>query len=214
MRDKLQSYVSLLFAGVQGAEDIREEILQNTLDRYDDLISQGKSPEAAYRLAITGIGDLSEILSDAPIASSFPSGRPGPSPEKKTSDSRIDTPLKALGRSAAIGLYILSPLPLFVLSEFGMETIGFCGLIAIVAVATVLIMLCQKTSVSEKSAVKEEKRESELSKGINGLIWAVGLGAYLILSFSTSAWHITWILFPIIGAVQGLIRAIMDLKEE
>ena len=60
MRDQLTQYVNLLFAGNTDAEDIRMEILQNTLDRYDDLISQGKTPEAAYRLAISGIGDIGE----------------------------------------------------------------------------------------------------------------------------------------------------------
>lgn len=66
MRDHLISYVDLLFAGAPHASDIKQEILQNTLDRYDDLIAQGKSPEAAYQLAISGIGDIQELLSSQP----------------------------------------------------------------------------------------------------------------------------------------------------
>lgn len=62
MREQLIQYVTLLFAGVDDCEDIRQEILQNTLDRYDDLIAQGKAPEAVYRLAISSIGDIHEIL--------------------------------------------------------------------------------------------------------------------------------------------------------
>ena len=62
MREQLIKYIDLLFAGAPEAEDIKQEILQNTLDRYDDLIDQGKSPEAAYRLAISGIGDVNELL--------------------------------------------------------------------------------------------------------------------------------------------------------
>ena len=62
MREQLIKYIDLLFAGAPEAEDIKQEILQNTLDRYDDLISQGKSPESAYSLAISGIGDINEIL--------------------------------------------------------------------------------------------------------------------------------------------------------
>ena len=58
MREQLTQYVNLLFAGAPDSEDIRQEILQNTLDRYDDLIAAGKTPEAAYRLAISGIGDI------------------------------------------------------------------------------------------------------------------------------------------------------------
>ena len=62
MKDQLIRYVDLLFAGAPDASEIKQEILQNTLDRYDDLIAQGKSPQAAYSLSISGIGDVSELL--------------------------------------------------------------------------------------------------------------------------------------------------------
>ena len=55
MREQLIQYVELLFAGTGDFEDTKQEILQNTLDRYDDLVAAGKVPEAAYRLAISGI---------------------------------------------------------------------------------------------------------------------------------------------------------------
>ena len=61
MRERLAAYVDLLFAGNPEAEDVKQEILQNTLDKYDDLVAGGRSPEAAYSLAISGIGDLSEL---------------------------------------------------------------------------------------------------------------------------------------------------------
>lgn len=77
MKEELIQYINLLFAGAKDCEDIRQEILQNTLDRYDDLIAQGKVPEAAYRLAISGIGDIQEIL-----------GTPTPSPTVDAAPSR------------------------------------------------------------------------------------------------------------------------------
>ena len=40
---------------------------------------------------------------------------------------------------------------------------------------------------------------------INGL-------AYLFISFQTGAWHITWVIFPIIAALNGIVRAIFDLS--
>lgn len=80
MREQLIQYVQLLFAGVEDCDDIRQEILQNTLDRYDDLIAAGKTPEAAYRLAIMGIGDINEILgrtSGTPAVMPVPAVSPG-----------------------------------------------------------------------------------------------------------------------------------------
>ena len=65
MRDKLITYVDYLFAGApetQENRDLKNEGLQNTLERYDDLIASGKAPGAAYNLAISGIGDVSDML--------------------------------------------------------------------------------------------------------------------------------------------------------
>lgn len=214
MKDQLTQYVSLLFAGTEGCEEIKQEILQNTLDRYDDLIAEGKSPEAAYRLAIIGIGDINEILGAAkPGATASPSFSPAPSQKPWKTDN--DTPLKKGLRAAAVGLYILCLLPLIVLSEMGMSTFGFCGTLSIVAVATVLMILGAKKETPQDTRQEYEPASpgSELRKSIGSFIWAIGLAVYFILSFTTFAWHITWVIFPIIAAVNGLVKAILDLKE-
>ena len=214
MRDQLIQYVSLLFAGTENCEDIRQEILQNTLDRYDDLVAQGKSPESAYRPAISGIGDISEILSGEQTFTA--------SPRTNEPEPEADTPTKKLLRTIAIALYILCAAPLIILSEFGMDNLGLCCTLAVVAVATVLILLGKKNGPGEDtqehtaSAQAQETSESprqELRKSIKSLIWAIGLAAYFIVSFSTGAWYVTWVIFPIIGAVQGLVIACLDLTE-
>lgn len=211
MRDQLIQYVTLLFAGAQDCADTKQEILQNTLDRYDDLVAQGKSPEAAYRLAISGIGDINEILGGTSEAVPVMQ-----SPASEIADDG-DSLYRKLLRAVAIGLYILCPIPLFVLGELGMDTIGLCGTIALVAVATVLILLGRKkSSGSEKKEEDDDIRCSprqELRKGVSSLIWAIGLAVYFIISFATMAWYVTWVIFPIIAAVQGLVRAILDLVE-
>ena len=207
MREQLEQYVNLLFAGAADAEDIKQEILQNTLDRYDDLVAQGKVPEAAYRLAIAGIGDVNEILGTTTQQAPVKVHGTAQSEEE-------DTPKKKLLRAIAVGLYILCPLPLFAFTEVGMSTLGLCGTLAIVAVATVLIMLGAKKDRQEENADKEEHTpKSELRKSLSNVIWAVGLGVYLILSFSTRAWHMTWVLFPILGALDSLIAAIIRNQE-
>ncbi len=209
MKEQLRQYVDLIFAGARDCEDIRQEILQNTLDRYDDLIAEGKPPEAAYRLAIMGIGDINEILGamqTAPGAQSFSASQPVA--EKK------DTPVKKLLRAVAVGLYILCPVPLIVLGNLpGLEIIGICGLLGMVAIATVLIMLGAKKDDEDEPEHKPRDPKSELYKSIDTLVWVIGLAGYFLLSFSTGAWYITWVIFPMIGAVKGLIRAVLDLKE-
>ena len=201
MRDQLVQYVSLMFAGAKNCEDIKQEILQNTLDRYDDLVAEGKAPEAAYQLAISGIGDINEILGVQ--LNSMQYVQPV---QKKTEENLFRKCIRAI----AVGLYIICILPLIILSELGLDTLGLCITVIIVAIATVIMLLTSQPSSEEKSV---ERPESPLEKSIGSLIWAIGLSFYFIISFSTGAWYITWLIFPLIGAVQGLVRAIVDLRE-
>ena len=52
------------------------------------------------------------------------------------------------------------------------------------------------------------------AKSVNGLIWAIGLAVYFLVSFLTGAWYSTGVIFPITAAVQGLVKAILDLQED
>ena len=211
MREQLTQYVNLLFAGAANCEDIRQEILQNTLDRYDDLIDHGKAPEAAYRLAISGIGDINEILgTDAHPSDSTPLAA-HTSPQPEAADLGKQRKLRAVG----IALYILSAIPLIVLSDMGYDILGLSLTLIIVAAATYIMIL-----IGKKDDAGEEKDEnttvspkSELKESIDKLIFAIGLVIYFIISLSTGAWYITWILFPIIACTQGLVKAVLDLKE-
>ncbi len=205
MREQLEQYVNLLFAGAADAEDIKQEILQNTLDRYDDLVDQGKVPEAAYRLAIAGIGDINEIL-----GTNVPRNVVS-HPVTKEDDE--DTPTKKLLRAVAVGLYILCPMPLIVLGDMGMDTIGLCGTLAIVALATVLIMLGAKKENKESQKEKENDTRTPLQKGISALIWALGLAVYILWSFSSGAWYATWVIFPILAALDPLIGTMIQKRE-
>ena len=152
-----------------------------------------------------GIGDINEILGRTPGAA------PLPAPAAKQEEH--DTPAKKLFRAIAIGLYILCPIPLFVLSGiWNMGIPGLCGTLTLVAVATVLIILGAKKE-DEEADVTPSSPQSALAKSVTGLIWAIGLAVYFLVSFLTGYWYITWVIFPITAAVQGLAKAILDLKE-
>lgn len=210
MREQLIQYVNLLFAGAADSEEIKQEILQNTLDRYDDLVAQGKSPEAAYRLAITGIGDINEILSSAPQSvSAAPAGVPAPAANPR------DDKTRRIRVAVAVALYILCPVPLFIFGEAGEGVLGLTLMFLMIAAATALLIINSKNTDSENEAPakKETDPKLELRKSVNGIIWAIGIAVYFIVSNLTGAWYITWVIFPLIGSVQGLVRAIMDLKE-
>ena len=199
MIEELKKYIDLLFMGTEDCDEIKEEILQNTIDRYQDLIRQGKSPQAAYRLAIAGIGDINEILgttaaSDQPKKEVTPKNHPQGKPVWKKV-------LQALG----VFLYIVCPVPLFALQN----ELGLCGLLGIVAIATALMII----SSGKTSSSSHNDQTNETGNSIGNLIGVIVLAVYLLLSFATGAWYITWILFPIAGSIKGIITALTDKKE-
>lgn len=206
MREQLIQYVDLIFAGTRDSDDIKQEILQNTLDRYDDLIAEGKAPEAAYRLAIMGIGDINEILGTVPAAPHY--APPVSHPQKDE-----DTPEMKKKRAIAIALYILCPVPLIMLGSIGGDifaVFGVCCMLALIAYATYLMV------VNSPKDEEEHKKETdpEPLRAIKKAISTLALVLFLVVSFYTQAWYITWLIFPIAAAVKELLRAIWDLKEE
>ena len=203
MRDQLISYVDLLFAGAEHSGDMKDEILQNTLDRYDDLLSQGKSPQAAYSLAISGIGDISELLQNSEAAPATPS--------TAAPVDRIKN--KKLMQAAAIGMYICCPIPVIALSSID-STIGIALMFLLIAAATVLIILSGdgKKETKADCGCKSGKK-NPMRKAIDKIITTVGLCVYFLISLATGAWYITWLIFPIMAATDQLINAILDLKE-
>lgn len=203
MRQRLIQYVELLFAGAPNSTEIKQEILQNTLDRFDDLVAQGKSEEAAYRLAISGIGDINEIL-DTPVQSAPLT--PYHAPKQEAQDNSQHRKMRAV----AIAMYICSAIPLLILSELGYSSLGLCMTILLVGTATYLMLFTRKSGTKEAAA---SAPQDPRKKAAGRLINVITVILYLLVSFTTGAWLITWLIFPIAGCVEGLINAIHDLKE-
>lgn len=67
MEERIKNYIESVFRGVpqtEHSESIKNEILQNLLDKYHDLKNEGRNDEEAYAIAISSGGDLSDIVAD------------------------------------------------------------------------------------------------------------------------------------------------------
>lgn len=69
-------------------------------------------------------------------------------------------------------------------------------------------------SIPKFEKTKEEVKETEIIKQINGIVGAICTAIYFILSFATMAWHITWIIFIIDGLICQVVKLFFMLKEE
>ena len=105
-----------------------------------------------------------------------------------------------------------------------LENIGICLMIGMVALGVGLLIYTAKTKpqylkkedmiVEDFKAWQADQGERKnLMKSLSSALWTLTLAVYFILSFSTHAWHITWVIFLIATAAEQLLKACFDLKK-
>lgn len=67
-------------------------------------------------------------------------------------------------------------------------------------------------SMPKFEKTKEEKKEEKIIKQINGIIGSICVALYFIVSFTTMAWHITWVIFIINALICQVVKLIFMLK--
>lgn len=115
----------------------------------------------------------------------------------------------AILMSAAIFLYIVSVIPFFI---FDNDTVMLSVFFIIIAIATMLIVF---GAVSKPKAPKFNEivtKEQKLYKQISKILSSVVLIIYMLISFLTGAWHITWLIWVIYAIICQIIRLIFALK--
>ena len=177
MKERLNGYIQGLFADAERRSpdnlrlaELKEELMLNTCEKYDDLVAMGKTPEAAYRAAVDGIGDITELLRDMV-------GKEAGHEEVLPDNG--EAPISA-------------PVPM----EQSEETPD------------------GQAEEADDEDGDEEKRppRSRWYGLVSGIIWTVILCAYFLLSFSTRAWSVTWLLFLMGIAADNVAKCIFDLR--
>lgn len=69
-------------------------------------------------------------------------------------------------------------------------------------------------SIPKFEKTREEEKQDRIVKQITDIIGGIGVAIYFIVSFITMAWHITWVIFIIIGMVKQVVKLIFMLKED
>ena len=217
MEAKLRAYVESLFEqapNTRKAYELKEEMIQNLVEKYHGLCDEGKSEEVAYNIAVSSIGDTSELIAGLSGAQATLS------PEEEQRKRRYAA-LTAL----AIGLYIIAVIPIIALSPLGHAILGLALLLAFVAAATGILVYVSMTRPRYRRAedtIVEEFKEwksskdsrNEVWKSISAALWMLVVIAYLLTSFLTGAWHITWIIFLIGIALEQIAKAVFQLLKK
>ena len=111
----------------------------------------------------------------------------------------------------AVMLYIFSIISIVLCAaQFDQPIIGVCIFFALVAIGTG-ILIYNGIYYSKESEEKPSAKQNSLVKQVTGIVDAIGVTIYLLISFATMAWHITWIIFLIVGIVNEIIKLIFTV---
>lgn len=114
--------------------------------------------------------------------------------------------------TVAVMLYILCAVPIIIIPN----QVGLVLLLVMVAVATGLMIFRSRINSNDKRDENEEKppkTENPILKAVKRCVWVIAVVVYIVISFSSGAWYITWLVFPITGAIIDVIKACFDLKD-
>lgn len=222
MNQRMRNHIEKLFEEApktRRAFELREELLVNSEERYQDLLATGVSEDDAFKHVISSIGNVNEL---------FQGLKESKVEDKAELEAR--TRKIAIIRTAAVGLYILSAFVFLVCAMFDMYSrldlslIGLASMILISIIPTCMLVYSaniypkyRRTEDTIVEEFKEWKSETKKQKSIKGavscIVWTATLLIYLAASFATFAWYATWIIFIAAACVQAIVELIFRLKE-
>lgn len=123
--------------------------------------------------------------------------------------------------STAVGvlLCVLGAIPLFLSSAFFDEdfamAVGLCILLVLVAVGVFFLVSAGIIHSSHEKLLQtgdyapEKKRANKMMGVFAAVFWCGVVALYLLISFSSFHWELTWIIFPVAGVLFGGISALI-----
>ena len=94
-------------------------------------------------------------------------------------------------------------------------------MLAMIAIATGLIVYTSMTTPKDVAAALDaasrevavsNSGKASLFESISKLYWSIVTIVYLGVSFLTSAWHITWLIWLIATAIEQALKIIFEIK--
>lgn len=223
MNQRITKHIDLIFESApktKKAMELKEELIQNSNEKYEDMIAHGSSEDDAFQSVIASIGDVTELFDDLEDKNQY---------NMKEADKKK----KALLTAIAIGLYIFAGVAFFtcvmideaVYSNIDISTLGIIIAAAICIIPTCMLVyaasMYPEYHKKEDNMVEEYKesknmtnRDKAIKEAVSVIIWMLVLITYFLVSFFTGAWYITWVIFLIGACVQAISELVFSLKRD
>lgn len=120
-------------------------------------------------------------------------------------------------------MLILASLPLILAATLGATDITVLYMVALllVIVASAVTLFVQTgirqgaydSLLREGDFTPSVKEDEERAEHLAAVYWPIAVVVYLIWSFTTGDWHITWLVWPVAGALFGALAALLNFTK-
>ncbi len=239
MNARIKNHIEMLFEKApktRKALELKEELLANSQERYEDLINSGIGQEDAIKNVISSIGDVSELFKGLDEIQ-----------EEKSDVQQGQAKKAALLKSIAVGIYVFGVVVflyfiflngavyqpnqvmhnmtgLYMGSYYNYVLIGLILMLLIDIVPTCMLVYVatvypryKKPEMTVVENFKEWNNQSKKKKSIKRyvslVLWAATIMLYFVISVLTYAWYATWVIFFIALCLQAVIELVFRIKE-
>lgn len=180
--------------GTAAAAEKCRELTEELGEEFDERVKAGMSELDAYRDVLKNVNDIQKILDSLPVTEEEQNVR-----KRKKSSKNLDKILSKI--SSCCWLLVVMVYIWFSMTYGGWEL-------------TWLIFLWGAIGQIFLSMVKNYNHGKTLKKvlrgGMSGVLWIAITILYIIFSFATGWWHITWLIYIAATIVQIIMNALLD----
>lgn len=233
---RIRKYMDQLFENApinHRTLELKEELIANALEKYNDLILRGYDENEAFQLVIGSIGDVQQLFADMGASDDYSQAYflqwAKEAQEKKAALTAVSAGFFLLAGAVlviSLLLYWYNVKVIYINGQnLNLLGIGIAMLICIVPVSlqvyahkiqppAELAGFASGTSMiaaSNEAKKLRRKRFKQIKGSLEGLMWLLIVIYYFIISFATHAWYITWIIFLGGAAVECLLDALTKI---
>ena len=204
-KNRIRMHVEELFLNAPKSHrtiELKEELIANLQDKFDDLVAQGREEDFAYDLVVSSIGDIDELILSLR--------------EKYIYDPElIDEQRKksALMIAVSAAIYIVSLIPI---SLWGSHTGSIFTLVGWAVATGILVyngMIRPSYKKNENSLVEDFKEwlhyrqnRKAVRSTAYSLLWIATTIIFLAGGMLFNAWSFLWLIFLVSAGIQQVLR--------
>lgn len=217
---RIRKYMDQLFENApmnHRTLELKEELIANAMEKYNDLILQGHSEDEAFQLVIGSMGDVrqlfAELGNDDDYTSAYYLQWAKEAQEKKAALTAVSVGLFLLAGVVLLIFLLLDwdnvKLPFF--ASMNLTILGLALALLICIVPAALLVYARRIQPRTEAKAQRRKRFKQIKHSLEGLMWVLITIFYFVVSFSTHAWYITWIVFLIGAAVECFLDVLTKI---